>query len=266
MPSLKIRLKLNEGRLGVPLEKLADVAKDMKVFLSMLTADLGFPNEEWIASNFSNGSVMFDCQRLSVDTKQHERGQQALRSVITNDRFNTVNTLIRPATRLQYSQLAKRIDPGEIIKLGLYSNGEVDPKTWYDFSREKAEQIKIEENRKARYYGEIQGRVHSFYKEARRPHLVVRELSTRALVYCYFKREMYNTAVETMNEPDGVIFVEGDVTEDLGKGVIESINVADFRPAPRLEFAFYEASIGSQPRLTGNVTSKEYIERLRTNA
>ena len=238
----------------------------MKIFLSMLTLDLGFPNEEWIASNFANGSVMFDCQRLSVDAKQHEQGQQALRSVITNDRSNAVSALIRPATRLQYSQLAKRIDPDEIVKLGLYSNGEADPKTWYDFSREKAEQIELEDNRKARYYGEIQGRVHSFYKEARKPHLVVRELATRALVYCFFKREMYNAAVETMNEPDGVIFVEGDVTEDLGKGVVESINVADFRPAPRFDFAFYEAFIGSQPRLTGDATTEEYIERLRSDA
>jgi hypothetical protein len=266
MPNLKIRLKLNEGRLGVPLEKLAEVAKDMKLFLSMLTADLGIPNDEWIASNFSNGSVMFDCQRLGVDAKQYEQGQQALHSVITNDRSHVISALIRPATRLQYSQLAKRIDPDEIVKLGLYRDGELDPKNWYDFSREKAEQIQLEDSKKASYYGEIQGIVHSFYKEARRPHLVVRELATRALVCCYFKREMYNAAVETMNEADGVIFVEGDVIEDLGKGVVESISVADFRLAPRFDFAFYEAFIGSQPRLTGDSTSEEYIERLRTDA
>ncbi len=46
MASLKIRLKLNEGRVGIPLEKLAAIAKDTKVFLSMLASDIGLPSED----------------------------------------------------------------------------------------------------------------------------------------------------------------------------------------------------------------------------
>jgi len=169
MPALKIRLKLNEGRVGIPLEKLADIAKDTKTFLSMLGTDLHLSSEEWIANNFGNGSVMFDCQRIAVDAVSQKLGQMALRSVLSGDRETDISALIRPATRLQYGFIARHIDADEVIRIGLYDNGEAEPTAWYDLTRERAEQISEENARDAEYYGEVQGIVHAFFKEARRP-------------------------------------------------------------------------------------------------
>jgi len=262
MPALKIRLKLNEGRVGIPLEKLADIAKDTKTFLSMLGTDLHLSSEEWIANNFGNGSVMFDCQRIAVDAVSQKLGQMALRSVLSGDRETDISALIRPATRLQYGFIARHIDADEVIRIGLYDNGEAEPTAWYDLTRERAEQISEENARDAEYYGEVQGIVHAFFKEARRPKLVIRELCSRELIDCYFKRDMYHAVVDTMTEPGAVIFVEGMISENLGRGVVECIEATDFRLAPDFDLSFFNSFLGSQPNATGVLTSEEFVERL----
>jgi hypothetical protein len=115
-------------------------------------------------------------------------------------------------------------------------------------------------------HGEIQGIVHAFYKEARKPRLVVRELSTRALIDCYFKPDMYQSVVETMTEPDAVIFVEGRVTEDIGSGLVKAVDATDFRPAPSFDQSFFDSFLGSRPKLTGDKSTEEYINDLRSDA
>lgn len=116
------------------------------------------------------------------------------------------------------------------------------------------------------YLGEIQGTVHSFFKESKKPHLVIRELSTRELVKCYFDPMMYEKAVETLVERDSVVFVEGSVTQDPKTGVTSEINVSDFRPAPLFDLNFFKSFIGARPNLTGTLDSEEAIYRNRQNA
>lgn len=265
MPSLKIRLELNRGRVGIPLEKLANIAKDTKAFLTMLGTDLHLSSEDWIANNFANGSVMFDCQRIALDAASQEKGHRAMRAIFSGDRESEINALIRPATRLQYSLIGKQIDADEVIRIGLYQNGGREPGDWYELTREIAEEISESNARFAQYYGEVQGIVHAFFKEARKPKLVIRELSSQTLIDCFFKREMYHAAVDTMTEPGAVIFVEGTINEDLGIGVVESIEVTDFRLAPDFDLAFFDSFIGSQPNATGVLTSEEFTERINTD-
>jgi len=116
------------------------------------------------------------------------------------------------------------------------------------------------------YHGEIQGIVHSLFKEIKRPYLVVRELSTRALVKCYFSISMYEKAVDTLSEMDGVVFVEGCISEDVGAGIARTIEVADFRPAPLFDQSFFESFIGSRPNLTGELSAEDAVAKQRSNA
>lgn len=111
---------------------------------------------------------------------------------------------------------------------------------------------KAAHDRTAKYHGEVQGIVHSFCKETRRPYLVIRELSTRALVKCFFAPDMYEKAIETLDEPDGVVFVEGEVNENVATGIVTTIEATDFRPAPIFDLAFHQSFIGSRPNLTGD--------------
>jgi hypothetical protein len=82
MATLRIKLVLNEGRIGIPLEKLAGIATDTKEFLAMLATDLDLPGEEWIAVNFENGSVIFDCERIALDVESCARGRRGLRAIL----------------------------------------------------------------------------------------------------------------------------------------------------------------------------------------
>ncbi len=206
---------------------------------------------------------MFDCERLSVDAQTEQKGRRALRAVFAGDFDAEIATLIRPSTRRQYGEIGKQIDPDEVIRFGLYVNGEAEPRDWFALTPELAEEIHEENARKANYYGEVQGIVHAFFKETKKPKLVLRELSSRALIDCYFKQEMYHAVVDTMEEPGAVIFVEGNVTEDLAKGVVECIDATEFRPAPDFSLAFYESFIGSKPDITGSLSTEEFVERVR---
>jgi hypothetical protein len=58
MATLRIRLVLNEGRIGIPLQNLAGIATDTEAFLSMFAADL----------DLADGSVVFDCERVALDS------------------------------------------------------------------------------------------------------------------------------------------------------------------------------------------------------
>ena len=116
------------------------------------------------------------------------------------------------------------------------------------------------------YLGEIQGTVHSFFKESKRPHLMVRELSTKELVKCYFDPMMYEKAVETLVERDSVVFVEGRISPNPITGDPAEIIVSDFRPAPLFDVNFFRAFIGMRPMLTGKHDTEEVINRSRQNA
>jgi hypothetical protein len=62
MAQIKLRIELNKGRTGAPLEKLGCVARQMERFLRALGADLNLETKrgEWLAINFKNGSVAWD--------------------------------------------------------------------------------------------------------------------------------------------------------------------------------------------------------------
>lgn len=261
MPSLKIRLKLNEGRVGIPLQKLGNIAHETELFLEMLGEDVGLEPEGWIAANFGNGSVMFDCLHVAADDVIFERGRRGLEAVFTGTDLAHA-PFVRPATRLQFSAIARQIDPDEVIRFGIVSEDAPEPKQWYDLTRSVAVEIESTHLKVATYHGEIQGIVHAFYKETRTPYLIVRELSTRNLVRCYFEKVMYESAVETLSEPEGVVFVEGEVSEDTVTGSVATIRVSDFRLAPPFDLSFHLASLGTRPDLTGEIEAEDYLGKL----
>jgi hypothetical protein len=111
MATLRLKFVLNEGRVGIPLDKLAGIATDTKEFLAMVAADLDLPGGEWIAVNFGNGSVVFDCERLALDEDSYERGKRGVRAILENIPIEDISVPVRPATRLKYSEIANRIAP-----------------------------------------------------------------------------------------------------------------------------------------------------------
>ena len=259
MNELKLRVELNKGRVGIPLEKLGRVVKETLQFLIAVDEDIGIGDDpkSWVALNFGNNSVNFDCMRVGeLEPTVIDRGNRVIHSIMANDYSNPeIDLLVSPVTRLQYAQIASPIDADEKVLFGLYGNQDEEPADWFELTKESATRVIEDTPQVVAYYGEIQGIVHAFYKERASPKLVIRELSTRTLVDCFFTPDMYKAAVETLLEPNAVIFVEGEVLEDRAKGQVASIQVADFRPAPDFDDTWIDSFVGSYPEYTGNLTT-----------
>src|SRR5881409_3789387 len=124
MGRLRIRVELNKGGQGIVLDKLAAVAQHTVAFLHAFSSDVGLGDatRKWLAENFTNNSVDFDCRFTSgLDTPQLNRCRRALRLVFTNDYSDAeFSVIIRPETRRQFARIAAPIDYDEKIRFGLY--------------------------------------------------------------------------------------------------------------------------------------------------
>ncbi len=261
----RIRVTLNKGRKGVPLEKLAAIAEETAKFLTDLGEDLGTSGENgWVADNFANGSVVFDLEDPTIPEQESDRWRRGLRAVMANDFGDAeINLLITRTTRQQYAAIGRVIDADEVVEFGVYRNGTSAGIESYVLVRQPEEPADIGPINYT-YFGEIQGVVHALFKEAKNPRLSIRELATRELVDCYFSTSLYADAVEVLRDPDAIVFVEGDVTESAESGRVVKIEVKHFKVAPRFDLAEFENMIGKFPgALTGGRPTSQVMDDFR---
>jgi len=267
MSELRLRVELNKGRQGIPLHKLAEVAEEAVRFLDALVSDVGIEQEgqAWLAENFENDSVDFDCRYTAVLPEPTvTRGRESLRMVMANDYSpSDLAVLISPETRRQFARMARPLDADEVIRLGLYRDGSLKPYDWFQLDQRRSLEIEEPLSGFRKAYGEIQGIVHAFFKETEKPYLKVRELSTHQLVNCFFPSEMYQSAVKVLADPEAVVFVEGWLRQEAATGQVTEIAVADFRLAPEFSKEVYRSTLGALPDYTGKLSTREFLERLR---
>ncbi len=262
----KIRVTLAKGKRGIRLEQLGNVARDTSQFLQGLGNDLGLSGAaEWIADNFTNGSLVFDLQNPSVKEDEGPLWQRGLKSVMARDFSDEImNVKISHRTRQRFVAIANDVAPDEKIQFAIL-NGAPEPDV-YELDQTAVAQFAAEKPPFHKYLGGIQGIVHSFIKEAKRPKLVIRELSTKQLVDCYFTRDLYQHAVALLHDEDAVISVDGTVTEDSSSGAIIEISVTDFTPCPIFDTEWFEDHIGAFPSaLTGGGDSATLMDDWRDN-
>lgn len=267
MSALRIRMELNRGRVGMPFGKLARVCHEATKFLEMLAEDLELPQgDAWVAEEFENGSVNFDVRHgVQVDPVVAESARQALGMVIGETSENLpIAVRIRSETRRQFRKITRALDPDEVMRIGVYRGDEhrPDPSNWYQVQRSDA--VELTEGIIDRgTYGEVQGVVNAFFKEHQPPYVRVRELSTGNLVKCFFRADQYQAAVELLEDKDAVVFVEGWLREDASSGATREVSVEDFTPAVDFDEKAVEGLFGSVPDYTGELTSEEFVERIR---
>jgi hypothetical protein len=261
MSAIRIRVELNKGRIGIPIAKLSTVTEEVKKFLALVGKDANIPHDskDWLALKFGNSSVIFDCLLAEVEEPRAVEARQIMSAIMSRRQSSNIEALIHPKTRLQYARISEAIDLDEVIGFGIYRDGEAIPEEHYELSRIEGENIAKEITKTCVYHGEVQGSVHAFYKESKKPRMVVRELSSGELVDCFFKTELYAQAVDALTERDGVVFVDGEITEDLIEGKIESVVASDFRPAPLFDLAFFNSFLGSVPNLTGDKSTEDFL-------
>lgn len=250
----------------MPLEKLASVCSETVKFLKMFSRDLKLTDEEpvWLAENFENNSVDYDCRLASdIGNARVELGRRALRLIMGETLDDPELAFrIRPETRRQYFHIASPIDPDEKVRFGVYPDGGSKPDMWYELTRHEDAAVSggvIDRGA----YGEIQGVVNAFFKEGKHPHLRIRDISTQQLVKCFFRSDMYNAAVELLTDRTAVVFVEGRLREDASTGETREIDVEDFRLAPDFSKDEFEKGLGTMPDYTGPMSTEDFVEQLR---
>lgn len=231
-------------------------------FLQDLGHDLDIPAaEQWIADNSSSAhSVIFELSPRA----ESDLWKRGLKSVMARDFSDELMTVrISQLTRRHYVEIANDLEPDEKIEFALL-DGEAEAPEVYELDRSAVTQFVSEKPDHYKYPGEIQGIVHSFVKESKRQKLVMRELSTRQCVDCYFTKDMYQAAVALLHDEDAVISVEGLVTEDSNTGQVTEMEVTEFTPAPTFDLIAFERMIGAFPKaLTGGKDSAALLDELR---
>ena len=137
----------------------------------MLCKDAGLQinRDQWIALNFKNESVDYDCVTEAEYELPRIVSYNAGLRVIAMEKFTSPEELpfyIRPGTIRQFSNIAATLDAGQVVEFGVPSdpsNGALDK---VPLSKEKASRIQKQVPEFIEYYGAIQGIIHALHKES----------------------------------------------------------------------------------------------------
>jgi hypothetical protein len=134
MSRLRVRIELNRGGVGVPLDKLASVVQQAQAFFRMLGDDVHIDQRqgEWLGFDFDHESLNFTAEFVGpVTADQVAEFHSAFDGT----------TPLRRDTIAQFARIADAIDEDEVIGFGLYLNQGEDPEEWRCLSRRDALRI-----------------------------------------------------------------------------------------------------------------------------
>ena len=134
MSRLRVRIELNRGGVGVPLEKLASVVQQAQAFFRMLGDDVHIDQRqgEWLGFDFDHESLNFTAEFVGpVTADQVAEFHSAFDGT----------TPLRRDTIAQFARIADAIEEDEVIGFGLYLNQGEDPAEWRCLSRRDALRI-----------------------------------------------------------------------------------------------------------------------------
>jgi len=134
MSRLRVRIELNRGGVGVPLDKLASVVQQAQAFFRMLGDDVHIDQRqgEWLGFDFDHESLNFTAEFVGpVTAEQVAEFHSAFDGT----------TPLRRDTIVQFARIADAIEEDEVIGFGLYLNQGDDPAEWRCLSRRDALRI-----------------------------------------------------------------------------------------------------------------------------
>jgi hypothetical protein len=134
MSRLRVRIELNRGGVGVPLNKLASVVQQSQSFFRMLGDDVHIDQSQgdWLGFDFDHESLNFTAEFVGAVTQEQVT---AFHSAFDG------TTPLRRATIAQFARIADAIEEDEVIGFGLYLNESEDPGEWRCLSRRDALRI-----------------------------------------------------------------------------------------------------------------------------
>lgn len=267
MAQIRIRLTVDQGRRGVRLASLGQLATDVEKFLEMLGRDTGVDAlaGDWIATDFANGSLSFSVESGGeADEEQATVYRRAIANVTAYDPSVSEGISgIRNETLVQYARVAQATEIGDTLKLAVYENGSDAAPTWLPLSHRQATGIIEQFHDSLEYSGSLHGIIHSLYKEAQPAYFDIRDLSTGYLVKCHFTAELYPQVWTMLKKKDAVVMVQGEIRARRGDHRIEHIQVERMSEAPTMSDDQFERFFGCAPTLTGKRTTSDFLNRVR---
>lgn len=267
--TLRLRIELNKGGLGISMDKLARITEETAQFLRMIIEDVdrGIVGA-WVAKDFENNSVDFTAEYIGgINPEQIQACKQVLAYTMNKDLdVITLDTRIRRATLLQYAKIAKPIDPDEAVYFGLFENRESKPEKWYVLSKERSLDIeqRLQLSDRIEYQGSIQGVITALFKE-NQPHCRVRELYSDLLITCFFSYELYDKIIYALQKKDMVVHIAGRVTASrTGRKPLE-MYIKRIEVAEEYQKGDLDKFIGCAPYATGNLSTEQFIDLVRGN-
>ena len=260
MARLRVRVEIAKGRKTILLTKLPKVLREAQAFLEMLAQDTGIPASAWEGSNFGNASLALDASKTS---SIEESKREAFNSGFSNVAKNVPDDRIRRVTRVQYANIADSIDPDEVIAFGLYQSDVEIPATWHELTQIEAERIEREAQAAVRAKGGIQGVIHAVFLLADEPHFQIRELSSGALVGCYYKDEMYRKVALALQKKGVVVHVFGVTTTNMVGRKVERMDVERLEVAEQLSAEILDRLFGSSSNVLGGGDLQDFIDDVR---
>ena len=260
MARLRVRVEMNKGRVGIPLEKLAAVVAETEKFFAMLAEDVRLSGpRDWLGLDFENGSLNFNAE-YAYDLPE--------RDIITfNSEFDDVRhgkppARARAATRNQYARIAEPLDPDEFIEFGIYRPQANQPEL-LPLDKKRAALL-VSQQEPVESHASIQGRIHSVFLGADPPHFMLRELATGRLVHCEYEADgVYEQLADALQTKGTVVHVYGMSRIDLTERKIEKIRAQSIAVAETMSDDEFEQFFGCAPNLTGEETTEEFIQRIR---
>ena len=134
MSRLRVRIELNRGGVGVPLNKLASVVQQAQTFFRMLGDDVHIDQSqgEWLGFDFDHESLNFTAEFVGAVSQEQVGAFHAA--------FDGT-TPLRRATIAQFARIADAIEEDEVIGFGLYLQESEEPAEWRCLSRRDALRI-----------------------------------------------------------------------------------------------------------------------------
>lgn len=260
MARLRVRIEMNKGRVGVPLEKLAAVVAETEKFLNMLAEDVRLLGKhEWLGFDFENNSLDFNAEYAY---EVRERDIITFNSEFDDLRRGKPPARARTATRNQYARIAEPLDPDEAIEFGLYRPQSSKPEL-LPLDKKRAALL-IGHQEPIESHASIQGRIHSVFIGAEPPHFMLRELATGRLIHCeYDNDEAYEQLAKALQDKGVVVHVYGMSRISLSERKVENLRAQNIVIAETMSEGEFEEFFGCAPDLTGKETTEEFIQRIR---
>jgi hypothetical protein len=278
MAQIKISVRIHKGEKGIPLLKLSSISDRLVDFLNAICKDNNIKIDEnnWMAHQFRNKSVGFIAQNpKDVDIKDVEYYNNTLECIIKN-KFSEkeFGKTIMPSTIIKATELVKDFGMKEKLTFGLY-NGKPKLEKLIINSlvakkiNEKVEKLnkilRIEQKGFVKYYGEIRGKIRTWYIGADEPHIIVREARTGENIKCIYSADMYKIIQELTKREGAYLYIFGLIIRNKKETKIDSFEIKKALIAPEYQEGDWEKFFGCSPNITSGFSSEEFISGVRND-